>query len=66
MNKSLPATALAGALLASSLLVAPAASAAPAATPTSVVQVQQGHRDGPTYGQRIRGWVCNIAPALCR
>ena len=72
MNKSLTSAALAGALLAGTLAVAPAATAAPAATPTAVVQVEAGHtrtadRDDWIFGlKKPRVYVCRIAPALCR
>lgn len=66
MNKSLTSAALAGALLAGTLAVAPTASAAPVATPTAVVQVQESRFPTPTKGQRLRAWVCNIAPDICR
>ena len=71
MNKT-ASTILAGALLAGSLAVAPTATAAPAATPTAVVQVEAGDRhtkdrDDWIFGlKKPRVYVCQIAPALCR
>jgi hypothetical protein len=70
MNKTATSAVLAGAILAGTLAIAPTASAAPAATPTAAVQVQERHnkdRDEWIFGlKKPRVYVCRIAPALCR
>lgn len=55
-------------LAAGSLAIAGPANAAPAATPTAVVQIQEGHRDDGRwiFGlPKPRTMICNIAPWLC-
>lgn len=64
--KKTTTAALVLAIGAGSLLTAAPATAAPAATPTAVVQVQESRFPSPTKGQRLRSWVCNIAPSICR